>query len=646
MKKVFNVFKQTKQRTFKKRFFGFDIETYNDNKSFLLASIVGYNRYGKPYEKTFHSKEEFIKEIKTNRIFKNSYIFATNLGFDFFGMFFNTEDVKYFQTVFRGSSLLFAKTYFSGEEFSSSSKKSYKSGKRKSSVTFVDSLNYAKMSVAQMGKIIGMPKLESPVFGNYPKDDAEMQYMIKYNLRDSWVTYNFMKFFIDSIEELGATFKLTIASTSMSLFKNKYLGDRIVYPSRPEVYRLLFDGYYGGRTEAFSRGYFENYNYYDFNSLYPSIMESELFPDPNSQRINREDKIDYIENYEGVSKVTIEVQHSHKPLLPHREDGKLLFADGIFTGSWTHLELREAIDDGAVIKKVFHSIYYTKTCRPFKEFVTTLYNLRNKYKKDKNPMQLVTKLFMNSLYGKFGEKFDNKGNTIHKSCVTKTMLDNAIDVQPVGEDYLRITENQIPKAHCIPIWAIYVSAYGRVKLTKEMRKHNAIYCDTDSLITKDTLPTSNKLGELKLEMHIKRGLIVRPKFYGLEPSDGKWETKIKGLPLQLAFGRFKQLKFDPTIKYSKFAKFNESVRRNLIPNQIIDTSKTFNLEDTKRDWRGKTISFSTLQGSDPLYIDANLNVNSNPIISNGARSRGDVAPIIKYDSINITEPNTPTIEEV
>ncbi len=46
-----------------------------------------------------------------------------------------------------------------------------------------------------------------------------------YNLKDSEISYKFMRFLFDSFEELGASPKMTIASTSMSLFKNKFLGD-------------------------------------------------------------------------------------------------------------------------------------------------------------------------------------------------------------------------------------------------------------------------------------------------------------------------------------------------------------------------------------------------------------------------------------
>ena len=103
----------TKQKIFNKRIFGFDIETYDDNKKFLCASIIGDDGY----QFQTDDKGKFIEEIKNNSIFRNSVLFATNLSFDFFGTFFSTDERKNFYTLFRGSDLLLAETHFYKDEF-------------------------------------------------------------------------------------------------------------------------------------------------------------------------------------------------------------------------------------------------------------------------------------------------------------------------------------------------------------------------------------------------------------------------------------------------------------------------------------------------------------------------------------------------
>ena len=614
-----HVFKATKQRFHSKRIFGFDIETHSDNKGFLLASIVGEDRYNNPYCKVFYNKADLITELKTNVVFRNAELYATNLGFDFMGTFFDQSDIGNFRFIERGSSMLSAKTYFKDDGFTANPKKESKSKQDRSSLQFIDSLNYAKMSVDAMGKLLGYHKLESPVFGKpwSRMNKKEQAYMVDYNIRDSEITYRFMKeIIIPSIEALGGNVNLTIASSAMSLFKNKYLGDYVVHPNKIGVLRRLFLGFYGGRTETFSRGSFENANYYDFNSLYPSVMASEEYPDPNSQRVSHSDRDDYIMHCSGVSEVDITIPEQKYPPLPHRDElGKVIFPYGNLRGSWSHVELKYAVEEcGCKITKVYESIYYLLERTPFKAYVEDLYAKRREYQQEAeyNPMEKVTKLMMNSLFGKFGERFDGKGATIHKDAVTAKDIEGSINIEEIG-DFYKLIEDQDPKAHCIPIWAIYVTAYGRIKLHKALSKHKALYCDTDSLITFDEIDTSTSLGDLKLEMKVAKGITIRPKMYACYSDKGKDYIKIKGLGVRYQPKTLKAFSDDfiakPMVMYHHFTKFREAIRKgDVVPNQIVLRQKEFNLEDTKRDWGLKKFDVKTLQESNPRFIDMGTSI--------------------------------------
>lgn len=602
---MINILKPTKQRIFNKKIFGFDIETANNNKDFVLASLVSDG-----YKKLFYSADAVVEEIKTNPIFKNSVVFATNLSFDFFGTFFSHKESKHFYTLFRGSDLLLAKTHFYKKGFYHEPKMKTKSLK---SIMFIDSLNYAKLSVSKMGKILGKPKLEHPdCLGKHPTSKQEWNALSEYNFRDSYITFDFMKFLISSFEHLGASFKNTLASTSMSLFKNKYLDTHYIQPDE-EILLEQFESYYGGRTEALKRGSFKNYNYYDFNSLYPSVMRDYVYPDPNSLRITHKNTNFYINTYHGVSHVTVHVpDHIKYPVLPHRtETGKVLFPTGNLEGWYTHIELREASKQGCVITKVFKTHYFTKECEPFKEFVNDLYNLRKVYKTQKNPMEYVVKITMNSLYGKFGQKFIDRDNWVHESQVNIDDLTRFDTFERKG-DFIRISKPwSRPSAFCIPIWASYVAAYGRIKLHRAIVETNPVYCDTDSLITDKTLPESKELGELKLEMKVKEGIVVRPKFYALLSADNDEYVKIKGLGKRLSYFEFMGLIKSPLtddgktmpVKYNKFTKFKEALRRDFIPNEIIEVKKEFSLEDEKREWSGRFME-EELQDSHPLCLSS------------------------------------------
>jgi len=144
----------TEQRNLNKKLYGFDIETYNNNKSFLCASIY----YDDKNKWTFFDKRKLIDFLKTKR-FRNSYIIATNLSFDFFGLFHNEPEIMMFKTLFRGSDLIFAETWIENNNFTNKPKLT-----KREMVTFIDTLNYARMSVEKIGNILNIPKFTKPNF--------------------------------------------------------------------------------------------------------------------------------------------------------------------------------------------------------------------------------------------------------------------------------------------------------------------------------------------------------------------------------------------------------------------------------------------------------------------------------------------------
>jgi len=604
MSNGFRELSPTKQKKNKKRIWGFDIETYDNNKKFLLASVWSSDTLYKLY----YSKNAFIRDLIGGK-FNGSIIVATNLTFDFFGTFFEGGS-KGFDFIFRGSEMIYAKTYIYNQKLNR------KSNHHKTCVTFLDTLNYAKMSVEKLGKLIGVPKMKSPEFiGLYPKISTEWLEMIKYNINDSKVSCLGLKYLYVSFEKLGASPKLTLASTSMSLFRNRYLKESY-YRHDENVLMDIFEGYYGGRTEAFSRGEITKYFYWDFNSLYPSQMLKE-FPDPNTLRTNKLNRLDDIKNYEGMSNVTIHCPKMKYPLLPIRFEGKLIFPYGTFKGYYTHVELRKALSLGYKILKVHKCYYYLKTCKPFNYFVTDLYAKRKKYKKENSPMEKVIKITMNSLYGKFGEKFRDKDNILpFDHTVEELEKFDFWEFIDEKKQYIRIKNDRLPSPHCIPIWATYVTAYGRILLHDALVKTNAVYCDTDSLMTKTKCKNSLELGKLKLEMFIEKGLIVKPKFYAVT-SNKEEIIKIKGIGTKINKKDFdnlvtgkhinksklvmKNLFYEdgtPMITYDKFMKVKESLRRGFIPNEIVQISKKLNLDDNKRIWK-KKFNPKTLNSSIP-----------------------------------------------
>jgi len=621
---------------------GFDIETADDNKTFLCASF-----YTPDYQKTIFTKEEFKEELLNRKIYHNAFIGATNLSFDFFGTVFGEDIEKHFKLLFRGSDLLFAKTYVYKGNFYSSAKIETPEGVAvaRTSITFIDSMNYTKMSVKALGDWIGIPKIESPLSMGYtPNTPEEWEILIKYNMRDSEITQKAINKLFDGFIELGAQPKLTIASTGMDLWRRQYLKDTYYNHSKQDLYEL-FESYVGGRTEVYTRGHIEGYNYYDFNSLYPFCMTLEL-PDPNThKRLNNGTMLN-IMSFEGCSKVTCFCPEMRYPVLPVKVGEKLLFPTGDISGVFNHVELRYAVSLGYEIKSISTQHIFTKKCSPLKSYAESLYHLRKIKKREGSPIELIIKILLNSLYGKFAQRFFNRDNIMHESQFDMNTINDNDTFEFMG-NYVRIVKlEEKPSIFCFPEWSSHITSHARIKLHQSMVMCNPVYVDTDSMITKTEIPCSNELGDLKLEMRITEGFLVKPKFYfmiddGTTNKDNiiKEHVKIKGINKKILIegvspdGKSEELPFQKiedgerinikmsgfiqeisvsflldsitasslTVNMRKFLKFREAIRRGLIPNEIIPILKVLNLEDSKREW-SKPFELFDSQESSPICL--------------------------------------------
>jgi hypothetical protein len=524
------------------------------------------------------------------------------MAFDFLGTFYGTEYFKGFNLLFRGSHLIASKTYPHKNNFSL---KKYKGVH--ASLTFIDTLNYAPFSVEKLGKIINLPKLKYLSLGFKPKNKEEWDKLKTYNIRDSTISLRFLQFLYNAFSSLGADIKMTIASTSKSLFQNKYL-NQIYWRHSREIIIEQFKGYYGGRCEVFRRGVInpsDKLKYYDVNSLYPFEMCTHRYPNPNTLRVTYRNTLEHINEYEGMSDVSLYCPNMQIPLLPYRHDNKLLFPVGNFRGLYCHNELREAIKLGYKITHVHKTYYYTGTCTPFKEFVEDLYKQRMEYKKLNSPMELVVKLLLNSLYGKFGEKFTDKDDWVLLENVTIEDLDGK-DFEIIDGKFVRFKKENFPPSHCIPIWSAYVTAYGRMTLHKYLLECDDVYyCDTDSIMTPNDIITSKEIGGLKLEMSIEKGILVKPKFYAVVDGNNNKFVKIKGIGKKLEYDDFIDIMHNKKVEYEKITKFKEAVRRGLTPNETIEIIKRLDLSDNKRTWE-TDFTHTSFTNSKPRFINIDV----------------------------------------
>lgn len=573
----------SKKKLTKYDFVGFDVETYGDDNTFYIGGLLYYTKNKVEKFEVFEDREEMIKFLLSDK-FKNKYIVATNLGFDLTALFYNTKTWNDLNILESGSNIIYADYTF---------KNSTKKGK----IKFIDTMNYAPFSVEKLGSILKIPKLEKPkCLGKIPQNEEEKRDLITYNRRDCEISCLFMYFIQDGINESGGNLKITIASTSFDVWRRNFLPQVLVKEevilSDRHIKRFIFQGYYGGRTEVYKKGKFNNVYYYDINSLYPSVMRND-FPLPQS--VKNVPKLDmvYIEEYEGVTECLVYCPKMDKPFLPYRDEtkNKLLFPYGTFTGTWNNCELRKAIELGYIIKKIKKQLIYTEVFKPFKDFVNYFYKKRLDYQKIESPMELVTKLILNSLYGKFGQKevkefkvldmltFDGDYDELTKLVGTDYRIKN---------DKIIITETkEYNGKNTYPILASYVTSYARILMYDYLNHEDVLYTDTDSVFVQSKAYESKKeLGEMKEEKGspFKETYFVKPKFYFLLDNDDNEIVKIKGV------NRATKKDFDDILKglpveKLKFSKLKESIRRGFNPNKKIIVEKMMSLEDNKRVWQ-------------------------------------------------------------
>jgi hypothetical protein len=598
-----------KKESIKKRpIFGFDIETFSKDNKFLMGSIIGNNVKFVSWD-----KKTLQKNILSKRL-DNSLVFATNLGFDFFALFDDIRLYSKFELRMRNDRFIAIILH----------------KENKKSITFLDTFNFLKCSVADLGKIIKLDKGKKPSFlGKKPNDLYESMELEKYNLRDSEITYKFAEFLQDSFNHIGTNIKHTLPATSMSLFRNRYLKYHIKQPKR-EIIKELYSGYYGGRNEAFTRGLVKDMYYYDINSLYPYVMKSYQYPFINSLRLDEKPDISLLK-YEGMSLCDISAPDMRYPLLPHRYNDKLCFPIGEFSGYHTHAELRKAISLGYDIR-LLKTYYCIETFNPFADFVDDLFKKRIEHQKINSPLHHIYKLCSNSLYGKFGQKieigevlflkdkesYSRFVNYCHENAerqknnlplrykitsphekIKKTLGKNSLDETKLY--YIVDLENEEYSSFINPMIAAYITSYARLELYSLIEKAKEIYyVDTDSIMTPNEMETNKELGGLKKEIYSTEGIIVKPKFYYLK-SDTKEFVKSKGLSNLKTFMEFNNILLTKHFKYSKMAKFRESLKRKLSFNEIIEIEKIIDLNDNKRLWNGD-FNPMILEHSRPIEI--------------------------------------------
>ena len=523
-----------------------------------------YNKVGQQERvswKYFEDTLELCKAIASSVSQKSTvYLFAHNAFFDL-----QVSDFYYYFTRW-GWELEF--NYEKGLTYILAIKK----GNRRLNV--VSTTNYFDMPLKKIGDLVGLKKLDVD-FNKVKKAELKV-----YCHRDVEIIKKAMEMYFDFIikHDLGK-FSFTRAAQAFRAYRHRFMGNRVYLHKDEEVKALERFAYFGGRVECFELGNIQGGPFIslDVNSMYPFVMK--LYPVP--VRINRYMKdvpVEWIKrflvNYALVAEVTVETS---VPLYPVRMNKKLVFPIGKFKAFMCSHSLFEAIERDDLVE--VHRLAVYDKAHIFDQYVDYFHSLRNEYKDAGNKVfDRYCKYFLNSFYGKFGQKAkitevtEDKTNTGYYRMEIYNMVKNRKEMEYKLFNKHIIEVDEVDGKNSFCAIAAHVTDAARVMLWKIIEgigPDRVLYCDTDSIkirasdLNRVKYPIDEtKLGALKIEERFNKFEILGPKSYITEKI-----RKLKGVPVSAELLDHHRYKYMTFLKQSSHMK--QQVTRYLITRETI-----------------------------------------------------------------------------
>jgi len=402
----------------------------------------------------------------------------------------------------------------------------------------------------------------------------------------------------------------TISSHAFKLYRTQFMLNDIIPMIYGDEYNFIKNSYTGGSTDMFipSNQNGELIYGYDVNSLYPYIMKNHLMPigektyfEGDIRKINP----DAYGFFYCEVECPKDINHPIIQLHVKTKGGlRTMAPTGTFKTVIFSPEMDNAIKLGYKFKILKGYIYNQNNI--FSNYVDNLYKIRTDYSKD-HPMNYIAKLFLNSLYGRFGMKDIFDKNLIVNSEKFGILTEN-IDSKPyfineiikLNNNYLIQIEDKIKRYNNLEYnvnvaISSAITAYARIFMSKFKNNSNlkVFYTDTDSIFTNLNPNEMNKifpgiinnkeLGKLKLESVSKKGIFLAPKCYALQTVDDKFIFKVKGLinTTHLNINDFNKLVFQDSIIKKNQTKWYKSLSQGTIA--LLEQSYTLKVTDNKRE---------------------------------------------------------------
>ena len=335
----------------------------------------------------------------------------------------------------------------------------------------------------------------------------------------------------------------TLSSLALGIYRSGYLGDYKIPKLGGNIFDFIKQGYTGGRVDVFIP-YGEDLFYYDVNSLYPTVYSSKPMPvgtptwfsgnilerDPEAFGFFR-CKINAPDNLKiPVLQTHVKTPNGIRTVSPLGEWIDVLFSE----------EAKLAIKHGYKIT-VLEGYTFDKQI-VFDKYAADLFQIKQSHEPS-HPMYLISKLLLNSLYGKFGMSIDLIENDLIEAQSLSDYIgtNNIIDGIDLGNGKsivstlkFRDFDSDITRMNVSIGIAASITAYARMHMQVYLQSkgYKVYYTDTDSIVTDKPISSEHigkALGQLKLEYKIKKGVFLAPKVYSMITDQDKVVTKVKGL---------------------------------------------------------------------------------------------------------------------
>lgn len=505
-----------------------------------IDDFMDWNMKRKENDTVFFHNLKFDSQFIMNWLFKNGYTHTTEP---------HEKATKTFNTLISDKGLFYqVEVIFE------------KKGKKVKKVVFQDSLKLIPLSVDAIAKSFKLPisklKIDYDAHNNLPIGSPLSQEEEEYIKHDVQIVAHAIEYFYSQ----GLT-KMTIGSCALSEYKkliHKRNFDR--YFPVPKYHDDVKQSYRGGFTylnPKYAEKTVGKGIVLDVNSLYPSVMYESYLPFGTPIYFNGKYKHDPIYPlFTQMIRCQFELKEGKIPTIQIKYGYSFRANEYLTTSGDTEVvlclnsvDLEIFLDHYEVYNLEYISGWKFKATKGlFTEYIDKWSNNKIQAKKDGNHgLYLISKLFLNSLYGKFGT------DTRVRSKIPYYGEDDEIHYKDGETEY---------KDGIYVAMASFITSYARLKTVKSaqmimdnnkkgLSKAEFVYADTDSLhiilngedenkfLKESNLDISpTKLGAWKFESKFNKAKFLRQKCYiensteDIENSNPEYKLKITvaGMP--------------------------------------------------------------------------------------------------------------------